>query len=107
MHKFGDTPLLYYDWMQNCDHGVLARIFYLPETYERLFSHSLDNRTISEPFLLDKDVMKNAYRNWNSAVKVIISDPPRKDFHPARRPQNIPDSLVIPPADDPFDEYFD
>ena len=107
MHKFGDTPLLYYDWMQNYDHGALARIFYLPETYGWLFRHSLDNRTISEPFHLDDNLMQNAYRNWNPKGTVIISDPPRKDFHPVRRPLNIPDSLMIQTEDFTIDEYFD
>lgn len=107
MNQFGDTPLLYFDWLQDYDHGSLARIFYLPETYEWLFSHSLDNRSISEPFLLDKNIMQNAYRNWNPKGKVIISDPPRKDFHPVRRPRHIPDSLTLQPVDFTFDEYFD
>ena len=107
MHKFGDTPLLCYEWMEDRDHGSLARIFYLSETYEWLFSHSLDDRRISEPFPLDDDLMKSAYRNWKSGVSVIVSDPPRKDFHPVRRPLNIPDTLMLQTADFTFDEYFD
>ena len=107
MHKFGDTPLLCYEWMEDRDHGSLARIFYLSETYEWLFSHSLDDRRISEPFPLDDDLMKSAYRNWNSGVNVIISDPPRKDFRTVRRPLNIPDTLMLQTADFTFDEYFD
>lgn len=107
INSFGDAPLLYYDWMQDYDHSSLARFFYLPETYDWLFSHSLEDRRISEPFPLDNGIMKSAYRNWNSEVKVIISDPPRKEFLPVRRPRNVPDSLMLPPVDFSFDEFFD
>lgn len=96
MQKQGDTPLLYFDWMQDYDHASLARFFYMPDTYEWLFNHTLDKRSLSEPFKLNWDVMSSAYRNWNTQSNVTISDPPRKDFAPRRR-NSTPDSLLLPP----------
>ena len=107
INQFGEAPLLYFDWMQDYDHAALARFFYLPETYEWLFSHTLDDRKLSEPFQLNWTVMSGAYRNWNSVNKnkVIVSDPPRKDFHPVRKTRHIPDSLILPPVIFPTGTY--
>ena len=101
MEKSGDTSLLRYDWMEGKNHSDLARFFYMPETYEWLFSHRLDVREIVEPFALTRTLWDNAYRSWNTKTHVVISDPPRRDHHPvrARRHRHYLDSLIVPIVD--------
>jgi len=43
MINCGDTSLLRFDWLKGVNHTRLARTFYLPEMYEWLFSHSMDD----------------------------------------------------------------
>lgn len=101
MQACGETPLLRFDWMEGYNHSDLARFFYMPETYEWLFSHRADVREISEPFALTSTLMNNAYRGWNNRNNVVLSDPPRRDHHPVRhrRHQHLMDSLMLPPID--------
>ena len=101
MQELGDTPLLRYDWMQGYNHGDLARFFYMPETYEWLFSHRADVREITEPFPISGELWNNAYRGWNNHADVRISDPPRKGYNPVRQRRHVHplDSLVLPAAD--------
>lgn len=101
MQELGDTPFLRYDWMQGYNHSDLARFFYMPETYEWLFSHRADVREITEPFKLTSELMNNAYRGWNNHNDVRVSDPPRKDHHPVRHRRHVHplDSLLLPPVD--------
>ena len=100
MQLAGGTSLLRYEWMQGYNHSQLARFFYMPETYEWLFSHDRSVREIHEPFAVDATVMANAYRDWNTTVQVKMSDPPRRDHHPVRRLHEHPlDSLVLPAVD--------
>ena len=101
MQELGDTPLLRYDWMQGYNHSDLARFFYMPETYDWLFSHRADVRMVTEPFALTSDLMNNAYRGWNNHNDVHVSDPPRRDHHPVRHRRHVHqlDSLVLPAAD--------
>ena len=102
IQKSGDASLLRYDWMEGKNHSDLARFFYMPETYEWLFSHRLDVREIVEPFALTHTVWDNAYRSWNTKTHVIMSDPPRRDHHPVRtrRHMHYLDSLVVVPIVD-------
>ena len=63
----GKQTRLRYDWLSGASHGALARIFYLSETYDWLFSHSLKdkgrplNRTIS----ITQAAMQTVYRGLN------------------------------------------
>ncbi len=63
----GRQTRLRYDWLSGASHGALARIFYLSETYDWLFSHSLKdkgrplNRTIS----ITQAAMQTVYRGLN------------------------------------------
>ena len=40
----GHDKLLRYDWLKGASHGDLARILYLKQTYDWLFSHSLNDK---------------------------------------------------------------
>ena len=63
MVESGNDKLLRYDWLQGASHGALARILYLKQTYDWLFSHSL----LDTPKSVDKEIpitmpdLKTAY----------------------------------------------
>lgn len=63
--KSGNDRLLRYDWLKGASHGDLARILYLKQTYDWLFSHSLNDN----PRETDKDItislpdLKTAYED--------------------------------------------
>lgn len=63
MQAAGCDSLLRYDWLKGASHGDPARILYLKQTYDWLFSHSLDDN----PRYLEKDIpismsdLKTAY----------------------------------------------
>lgn len=59
---------LRYDWLAGASHGALARLFYLPETYEWLFSHSLtdDKRPVNRSVSITLQTMSRAYKNLSS-----------------------------------------
>lgn len=63
MENSGNDRLLRYDWLKGSSHGDLARILYLKQTYDWLFSHSLkDNpREINKDIPITVHDMKNAY----------------------------------------------
>lgn len=65
MQAAGCDSLLRYDWLPGASHGDPARILYLKQTYDWLFSHSLDDN----PRYLEKDIpismsdLKTAYED--------------------------------------------
>lgn len=63
MKEAGKTPLLRYDEWPGVNHGALARLFYLEQTYEWLFMHTLDNRNVDKSITIDHSDTKNAYKN--------------------------------------------
>lgn len=76
MIECGDTTRLIYDKMKGVNHSQLARIFYLDQTYEWLFKHSLADsaRTVNKDFGISTNIMKNAYSNLNKNLKFSIHD---------------------------------
>lgn len=54
---------LFYDRIPGMNHSQPARMFYLPESYDWLFQHSLadENRDIADTFSLNGNVLRNAY----------------------------------------------
>ena len=63
MKEAGKTPLLRYDEWLGVNHGALARLFYLEQTYEWLFMHTLDNRNVDKSISINHSDTKNAYKN--------------------------------------------
>lgn len=55
------------DWLVGYNHSRLARIFYMPQTYNWLFSHSLqdEGRPVKKTFSLTDAVIDNAYKGFN------------------------------------------
>lgn len=64
----GDDSRLIYSRMPGVNHGQLARVFYVRQTYDWLFSHSLDDpgREVNRDFIIDTNLLKNAYSDMNN-----------------------------------------
>lgn len=71
----GDTSLLRFDAMAGLSHSALARVFYLPELYDWLFSHSRADTTFSTQQVINSTTLKQAYASIDkSAAKPQIID---------------------------------
>lgn len=72
MCSCGDTSLLIYDRLEKVNHSRLARVFYLEQTYDWLFSHSLTDsiKTKNHIYNLNKKTLDDAY----SKIKRISLD---------------------------------
>lgn len=59
----GKTNLLRYDWIQGGSHGLLARLFYLQQTYDWLFCHDLaqNPREVDRYFDITQQDLKDVY----------------------------------------------
>jgi LysM repeat protein len=95
MIECGDTSHLIFDRLSGVNHSRLARMFYLPETYEWLFSHSLTDsaRQVHKDIHIDNATMELAYKNLDkssSNFKVIDPNPQAYSYVP----------------DDPNAEYY-
>lgn len=64
MCSCGDTCLLIFDKLEKVNHSRLARVFYLDQTYEWLFSHALNDsvREVNRDFVMTKEVLDKAYK---------------------------------------------
>lgn len=73
MKKCGPTDLLRLDKWAGVNHGDLARLFYLKETYDWLFAHSkADNpRQVNKEIKLSKEDMSRAYKDITRGSNVI------------------------------------
>lgn len=69
----GDSSRLIYTRMPGVDHGALARVFYMKQTYDWLFSHSLkdEDRPINRDFKITTENMKDAYKEIRNNAKGI------------------------------------
>ena len=81
----GDTSRLIYDRMKGVNHSQLARVFYLDQTYDWLFSHSLADsaRVADKSYTINTSIMKDAYANLDKSFKLNIVDS-RGTTHPYR-----------------------
>jgi dienelactone hydrolase len=70
----GDTTRLIYDRLEGVNHSRLARVFYLKQTYEWLFSHSLKNkgRPVNRSFSMSTDLLDVAYDDMDEKFTVNI-----------------------------------
>jgi acetyl esterase/lipase len=74
IRECGDTTRLIYDRMEGVNHSRLARVFYLEQTYEWLFSHSLldKDRPVNRSFSMSTDILDVAYQGFNRNFTVNI-----------------------------------
>lgn len=100
MRKCGSTDLLRLDKWAGVNHGALARLFYLKETYDWLFSHSkADNpRQVNKDIKLKSSDMADAYKDINRGSNVItVQKYSRKqqDTNDMRRTDDGDDDEVV------------
>ena len=98
MKKCGPTDLLRLDKWAGVNHGDLARLFYLKETYDWLFAHSkADNpRQVNKEIKLVKEDMARAYKDITRGSNVITVK--------AYSRKKIQDTTDMRRADDDEDE---
>lgn len=72
----GDTSRLIFNKMKGVNHTRLARVFYLDQTYEWLFSHSLSDsaRVANKSFTMTNALLKDAYANLGKRPGLKIID---------------------------------
>ncbi len=65
MRKQHNDARLRYDWLKGGSHELPSRYFYISQTYDWLFSHSLKDpgRPVERSIKITKDDLKHAYRN--------------------------------------------
>lgn len=70
----GDTTRLIYDRLEGVNHSRLARVFYLKQTYEWLFSHSLRDkgRPVNRSFTMSTDLLDVAYDDMDDKFSVNV-----------------------------------
>jgi len=71
MKRSGNAERLIYDRVPGMNHSAPARIFYLPQSYEWLFRHSLNDpaRPINREYRLTGDVLRTAYAGLRSGTR--------------------------------------
>ena len=76
MKECGKTDLLLFDKFPGINHSQLAKMFYIPETYEWLFKHNKADRKLYNDVKINVSIMNMAYQDIDrSANKIVISDP--------------------------------
>lgn len=77
----GDTTRLIYDRLEGVNHSRLARVFYLKQTYDWLFSHSLKNRgrPVNRSYSMSTELLDVAYDDMdeNFTVNIVEAVYPR------------------------------
>lgn len=63
--------LLMFTWLEKASHGALARIFYMDKTYDWLFSHTLNDRSINRDCYYSMDDIKEAYTGINKYANIL------------------------------------
>ena len=63
MAECGDADLLRFDMFEGVNHTRLARLFYIAETYDWLFSHALSDsvRTVNKEVVITNESLNDAY----------------------------------------------
>lgn len=76
IRKSGDDSRLIYTRMPGVNHGQPARIFYMRQTYDWMFSHSNKDpgRPVNRDFKITTDMMKGAYRDMSNVITTEIGD---------------------------------
>lgn len=84
------TPRLHYDRIPGMNHSQPARLFYLPQTYDWLLSHSLkdEGRPAADKFSISNDLLRSAYnslpRTSRPSKKATVGKSTRKSKSKAR-----------------------
>ena len=70
----GDTTRMIYDRLEGVNHSRLARVFYLKQTYDWLFSHSLKQkgRPVNRSYSMSNDLLEVALDDMDEKFTVNI-----------------------------------
>lgn len=75
MKQCGSTHLLRFDKLKGINHSQMAKVFYIPETYEWLLAHRRSERKLHKNVDITVSSMEKAYQNIDrSANKIIVVD---------------------------------
>lgn len=77
MKECGPTDLLRFDKLPGVNHSQMAKVFYIPETYQWLLSHSKADsvRNVNMDVNITVETMSYAYQNINrTANKIVVVD---------------------------------
>jgi len=84
MIQCGDTSLLLFDKLRGEAHSKLARIFYLEQTYDWLFAHSLADsvRRVNKDYTISTAIMNTAYNDLvkDTSLRIIDSRPSKPTY---------------------------
>ena len=77
MKTCGDTSRLIFSRFEKVNHKSLVRVFYLQETYDWLFSHSLSDslRKLNRDFSITPESLKTVYTELSGYVPMKVIDP--------------------------------
>ena len=86
MASCGDTSMLIFDRMPQVNHSILARVFYMEETYDWLFSHSLTDsiRQLNLHYKMTNAMLKSAYEDFNKDFKFKVIDSKPSGYVPTK-----------------------
>lgn len=72
----GDASRLIYTRLPGVDHGRPSRLFYLRQTYDWMFSHSLNDpgRPINRDFVITPATLNQAYRDRDNVIDNKIAE---------------------------------
>ncbi len=72
----GKDSRLRFDWLPGASHGALARAFYLKDTYDWLFAHSLADpgRPVEREVNIDNDILNMAYSELRLLTRLVGED---------------------------------
>ncbi len=67
---------LRFDWLPGASHGALARAFYLKDTYDWLFAHTLldQGRPVERYISIDNDILRMAYSELRELNRLVGED---------------------------------
>lgn len=76
MASCGDTSRVIFDKIPKANHGALARVFYLEETYKWLLSHSLTDpkRQVNKNYQITTSALNAAYNSMTKDFKFKVID---------------------------------
>ncbi|MDE7375293.1 MAG: phospholipase [Muribaculaceae bacterium] len=99
-----DGSRLHYDRIPGMNHSKPARFFYVPEFYEWLFKHSLDDpdRTMAPTFKITDALVSNAYTKLRGHQTLITAPQTEREA-----PQGITFEDILQSLDDPSILYSD
>lgn len=68
----GDDSRLIYTRLKGVDHGRPARIFYMLQTYDWMFSHSIldKDREVNREFEITNEMLSKAYQDLGKNIPI-------------------------------------